>query len=207
MYTPVYIYLYTGLYHDMLIVLCWYIFLSVSSGQAFWFTKERGTSGPMFGNVENFNGLGIVLDSFDNNGQVRFPATTIFPRENLTFSTWQYLWLTKNHYCYHRRKRTQCITKKGPCALWGGEDVLSFTKERNGMVLVEIPHPKLWYLLHRVNVLNDYANYFLCFPTFLASFTHLNVTGRNLSNFESSEFFSDGPTHLTMFYTKIFDIS
>ena len=38
--------------------------------QAIWFTKDPGTEGPVFGNTEIWHGLGVMLDSFDNDGLV-----------------------------------------------------------------------------------------------------------------------------------------
>lgn len=38
--------------------------------QAIWFTSEIGSEGLAFGNSEVWTGLGIMLDSFDNNGLV-----------------------------------------------------------------------------------------------------------------------------------------
>lgn len=39
--------------------------------QALWFTSDTGSEGLAFGNTEVWRGLGIMLDSFDNNGLVR----------------------------------------------------------------------------------------------------------------------------------------
>ena len=41
--------------------------------QAVWFTEEKGTEGPVFGNVDKWKGLGIIFDSFDNDGQHNNP--------------------------------------------------------------------------------------------------------------------------------------
>ena len=39
--------------------------------QAIWFTQTAGTGeGQVFGNTETWNGLGVMLDSFDNDGLV-----------------------------------------------------------------------------------------------------------------------------------------
>ena len=38
--------------------------------QAIWFTQNAGVEGPVFGNSEVWRGLGVVLDSFDNDGLV-----------------------------------------------------------------------------------------------------------------------------------------
>ncbi|KAJ6240899.1 vesicular mannose-binding lectin [Anaeramoeba flamelloides] len=39
-----------------------------AEGFAFWYTKERLQPGPVFGNQNKFDGLGVFFDSFDNNG-------------------------------------------------------------------------------------------------------------------------------------------
>ncbi|KAI1143876.1 concanavalin A-like lectin/glucanase domain-containing protein [Hypoxylon sp. FL0543] len=36
-------------------------------GFAMWLTKERGQSGPVFGHADNFDGLGIFVDTYKNN--------------------------------------------------------------------------------------------------------------------------------------------
>ena len=40
--------------------------------QAFWFTREKGKEGPVFGSNDMWDGLGVFFDSFDNDGQVKF---------------------------------------------------------------------------------------------------------------------------------------
>ena len=39
-------------------------------GLALWFVKEPGVLGPVFGSKDNWNGIGIVVDSYDNDGMV-----------------------------------------------------------------------------------------------------------------------------------------
>jgi mannose-binding lectin 1 len=53
-----------------------------ADGMAFWYTKSRGsigmtlllilphTKGPVFGNQDNWDGIAIIFDSFDNEGNV-----------------------------------------------------------------------------------------------------------------------------------------
>ena len=41
-----------------------------ADGMAIWFTEEKGTEGPVFGSNDYWKGLGIFLDSFDNDFQV-----------------------------------------------------------------------------------------------------------------------------------------
>lgn len=43
-----------------------------ADGMAIWYTDKMGTEGPVFGSNDNWNGLGIFLDSFDNDAQVAF---------------------------------------------------------------------------------------------------------------------------------------
>jgi mannose-binding lectin 2 len=39
-------------------------------GFAFWYTTEKEMEGPVFGNKNGFNGLGIFFDSYMNTKQV-----------------------------------------------------------------------------------------------------------------------------------------
>ncbi len=41
-----------------------------ADGMAIWYTEEIGTDGPVFGSSDNWKGLGVFLDSFDNDMQV-----------------------------------------------------------------------------------------------------------------------------------------
>lgn len=36
--------------------------------QAIWYTAEKGKEGPVFGSNDQWNGLGLFFDSFDNDG-------------------------------------------------------------------------------------------------------------------------------------------
>ena len=36
-------------------------------GMAMWLTKQRGTQGPVFGSTDQFEGLGIFIDTYKNN--------------------------------------------------------------------------------------------------------------------------------------------
>jgi hypothetical protein len=40
-----------------------------ADGMAFWYTKERQQPGPVMGNIDMWTGLGIIIDTFDNDGQ------------------------------------------------------------------------------------------------------------------------------------------
>lgn len=47
-----------------------------ADGMAVWYTDRIGSEGPVFGSNDNWNGLGIFLDSFDNDAQVTFILST-----------------------------------------------------------------------------------------------------------------------------------
>lgn len=38
--------------------------------QAVWFTAEQGLDGPVYGAADQWNGIGVFFDSFDNDGKV-----------------------------------------------------------------------------------------------------------------------------------------
>lgn len=42
-------------------------------GIAFWYTKDKLIEGPIYGNTELFNGLLIVMDTFDNDDRRNNP--------------------------------------------------------------------------------------------------------------------------------------
>ncbi len=44
-----------------------------ADGMAIWYTESVGTEGPVFGSNDNWKGLGIFLDSFDNDAQQNNP--------------------------------------------------------------------------------------------------------------------------------------
>lgn len=44
-----------------------------ADGLAFWYTSQPGTLGPVYGSNDRWNGLGIFLDSYDNDGQKNNP--------------------------------------------------------------------------------------------------------------------------------------
>ena len=41
-----------------------------SDGFAFWYTAEKGGGGPVFGSPDRWLGMGILLDSYDNDRKV-----------------------------------------------------------------------------------------------------------------------------------------
>ncbi|XP_014681535.1 PREDICTED: protein ERGIC-53-like [Priapulus caudatus] len=44
-----------------------------ADGMAIWFTEQKGVEGPVFGNNDQWRGLGVFMDSFDNDGQHNNP--------------------------------------------------------------------------------------------------------------------------------------
>lgn len=48
-----------------------------ADGMAIWFTDKIGVDGPVFGSNDQWNGLGIFLDSFDNDGQQNNPYISV----------------------------------------------------------------------------------------------------------------------------------
>lgn len=45
--------------------------------QAIWFTASQGLEGPVYGAADQWNGVGIFFDSFDNDGKVNAHKTII----------------------------------------------------------------------------------------------------------------------------------
>lgn len=45
-----------------------------TQGMAFWYTKDRGELGPVFGSKDKWTGFGIFLDSYGHNQQSKNPA-------------------------------------------------------------------------------------------------------------------------------------
>lgn len=43
-----------------------------ADGMAIWYTDKIGTEGPVFGSNDHWTGLGLFLDSFDNDAQVKY---------------------------------------------------------------------------------------------------------------------------------------
>ena len=46
--------------------------------QAIWFTQNPGVEGQVFGNTEVWRGLGVMLDSFDNDGLVSMEMQAMY---------------------------------------------------------------------------------------------------------------------------------
>jgi len=42
-----------------------------------WYTEKRAEEGPVFGSADNWNGLGIFFDSFDNDGLHNNPYISV----------------------------------------------------------------------------------------------------------------------------------
>ncbi|KAL0479169.1 hypothetical protein AKO1_007992, partial [Acrasis kona] len=45
-----------------------------ADGMAFWYAKETQKTGGLFGNIDEFDGLGVVFDTYDNNANGDNPA-------------------------------------------------------------------------------------------------------------------------------------
>jgi len=45
-----------------------------ADGMAFWYSQTPGQMGPVFGSIDNFVGLGVFLDTFDNDGKRDNPS-------------------------------------------------------------------------------------------------------------------------------------
>ena len=43
-------------------------------GLAFWYTKDRGQDGPVFGNKDQWNGLGIMFETTDPKKKVSWKS-------------------------------------------------------------------------------------------------------------------------------------
>jgi len=57
-----------------------------ADGLAFWYTKERAQPGPVMGNIDRWTGLGIIVDTFDNDGQRDNPQIyAVFNDHSFTF--------------------------------------------------------------------------------------------------------------------------
>lgn len=41
-----------------------------ADGLAFWVTREPGSIGPVFGNIDRWDGLAIIFDTWDNDENV-----------------------------------------------------------------------------------------------------------------------------------------
>nr|XP_014342765.1 PREDICTED: protein ERGIC-53-like isoform X2 [Latimeria chalumnae] len=48
-----------------------------ADGLAIWFTKERGTIGPVYGAADHWDGVGIFFDTFDNDGNRNNPLILV----------------------------------------------------------------------------------------------------------------------------------
>ncbi|XP_068280556.1 protein ERGIC-53 [Nyctibius grandis] len=48
-----------------------------ADGLAIWFTEEQGLEGPVFGAADQWNGVGIFFDSFDNDGKKNNPGVVV----------------------------------------------------------------------------------------------------------------------------------
>ncbi|XP_048473000.1 centrosomal protein of 290 kDa-like [Rhincodon typus] len=48
-----------------------------ADGLAIWYTRERGPTGPVYGAVDHWDGVGIFLDTYDNDGRLNNPAILV----------------------------------------------------------------------------------------------------------------------------------
>ncbi|XP_075899791.1 protein ERGIC-53 isoform X2 [Nelusetta ayraudi] len=48
-----------------------------ADGLAMWFTAEQGLDGPVYGAADQWNGIGVFFDSFDNDGKKNNPAILV----------------------------------------------------------------------------------------------------------------------------------
>ncbi|XP_031433848.1 protein ERGIC-53 [Clupea harengus] len=48
-----------------------------ADGLAMWFTESQGLTGPVYGGADQWNGVGIFFDSFDNDGKKNNPAILV----------------------------------------------------------------------------------------------------------------------------------
>lgn len=55
-----------------------------ADGMAFWFTEEKASGGSTFGGPERWRGLGLFLDSFDNDGQQDNPQIQVVMNDGTT---------------------------------------------------------------------------------------------------------------------------
>ncbi|KAM6392193.1 protein ERGIC-53 isoform 2-T2 [Rhynochetos jubatus] len=52
-----------------------------ADGLAVWFTEEQGLDGPVFGAADQWKGVGIFFDSFDNDGKKNNPSVSVIPND------------------------------------------------------------------------------------------------------------------------------
>lgn len=53
-----------------------------ADGMAVWYTADRMTEGPVFGNKDLWKGLAVIFDTFDNDGRVRSALPSSYPSPN-----------------------------------------------------------------------------------------------------------------------------
>uniref|UniRef100_A0A7S4PI86 L-type lectin-like domain-containing protein n=1 Tax=Paramoeba aestuarina TaxID=180227 RepID=A0A7S4PI86_9EUKA len=52
-----------------------------ADGLAFWLAKEVNVLGGFFGFIEKFSGIGVVIDTYDNDGSGQHPIVTLFQND------------------------------------------------------------------------------------------------------------------------------
>ena len=65
--------------------------------QAVWFTETEGKLGPVFGGQDQWKGMGLFLDSYDNDGQVTCQFNVCFDNQNSSI-----LFMQKFKFCVHK---------------------------------------------------------------------------------------------------------
>jgi hypothetical protein len=56
-----------------------------ADGIAFWYTEDSHITGDLFGNQNNFKGIGVVLDTYDNDGSGKHPYLSIIQNDGGDF--------------------------------------------------------------------------------------------------------------------------
>jgi len=58
-----------------------------ADGMAIWYTKEKTSPGPVMGNIDRWTGLGIIIDTFDNDGNRDNPQIyAVYNDHSFTFN-------------------------------------------------------------------------------------------------------------------------
>lgn len=73
-----------------------------------WFTAEQGLDGPVYGAADQWNGIGVFFDSFDNDGKVGFKSESELEKTLLAV-------VTENCLCrgpYKTRETLISVKKK-----------------------------------------------------------------------------------------------
>lgn len=74
--------------------------------QAIWFTEQAGSEGSVFGNIDAWKGVGVILDSFDNDGLVRRCSE---PGLDMANSAYVRMFQLESHYELLSRQSKHCL--------------------------------------------------------------------------------------------------